>query len=66
MIFNLPINEQQPKIDWVMLGALGGLMIIGVFFVFSATMVSESASQARCPASRGCVKSFGTCLDSAR
>jgi len=47
MIFNLPINERHPKTDWVMLGALGGLMFIGVFFVFSATMVSESALQAR-------------------
>jgi rod shape determining protein RodA len=47
MDFNFPINERQPKIDWVMLGALGGLMIIGVFYVFSATMVSDSATQAR-------------------
>ncbi len=37
-----PVNERQPTVDWLMIAALGGLMIIGAFFVFSATMASES------------------------
>ena len=45
MIFNLPIIERHPRTDWLMLAALGGLMVIGAFFVFSATMVSEAAAQ---------------------
>ncbi|HEU0009379.1 MAG TPA: rod shape-determining protein RodA [Verrucomicrobiae bacterium] len=43
----LAVNERQSRVDWLMLGALGGLMVIGAFFVYSATMVSESAMQAR-------------------
>jgi rod shape determining protein RodA len=46
MIFNFAINERHPRVDWLMLAALGGLMIVGVLFVFSATMVSESAAHA--------------------
>lgn len=45
MIFNLPIIERHPRTDWLMLAALAGLMVIGAFFVFSATMVSEAAAQ---------------------
>ena len=40
----LGTNERQPRIDWLMMAALGGLMIIGTLFVYSATMVNESAS----------------------
>jgi len=39
----LATSERQSRIDWLMLAALGGLMAIGVFAVFSATMASESA-----------------------
>lgn len=38
------VNDRQPTIDWVMLVALAGLMVIGTLFVFSATMVNESAA----------------------
>ena len=41
----LAANERQSRVDWLMLGALGGLMVIGVFFVFSATTVAESNTQ---------------------
>src|SRR5574342_751813 len=41
----LAVNERQSRVDWLMLGALGGLMVIGVFFVFSATTVAESNTQ---------------------
>ena len=41
----LPANERQSRVDWLMLGALGGLMVVGVFFVYSATTVAESNTQ---------------------
>lgn len=37
-------NEPHSRIDWLMLAALGGLMTVGVLFVYSATMASESAA----------------------
>jgi rod shape determining protein RodA len=40
----LAANERQSRVDWLMLAALGGLMLIGVLFVYSATMASESAT----------------------
>src|SRR5687767_13686848 len=42
-MFPLATNERQPRVDWLMLAALGGLMIVGVLFVYSATMATESA-----------------------
>jgi rod shape determining protein RodA len=42
----LAANERQSRVDWLMMAALGGLMLIGVLFVYSATMVSESAALA--------------------
>jgi len=39
----LAANERQSRVDWLMMAALGGLMLIGVLFVYSATMASESA-----------------------
>jgi rod shape determining protein RodA len=40
----LAANERQSRIDWLMMAALGGLMLIGALFVYSATMASESAA----------------------
>jgi rod shape determining protein RodA len=40
----LAANERQSRVDWLMMAAIGGLMVIGVFFVYSATMVSEAAT----------------------
>ena len=37
-------NERQSRVDWLMMAALGGLMLIGALFVYSATMANESAS----------------------
>lgn len=42
----LAANERQSRVDWLMMAALGGLMLIGVLFVYSATMVNESAALA--------------------
>jgi rod shape determining protein RodA len=43
-MFALSTNERQSRIDWLMLAALGGLMLVGVLFVYSATMANESAA----------------------
>ena len=45
-MYPLAANERQARVDWLMIAALGGLMIIGVLFVYSATMVNESAALA--------------------
>jgi len=39
----LAANERQSRVDWLMMAALGGLMLIGVLFVYSATMVTSAA-----------------------
>ena len=31
------LNHKEPRIDWLMLAAIGGLMLIGVAFIFSAS-----------------------------
>jgi rod shape determining protein RodA len=42
-MFDPDLNEHQSRIDRVQLIALAGLMVLGAVFVYSATMVSESA-----------------------
>jgi rod shape determining protein RodA len=42
-MFDADLNERQSRIDRVQLVALFGLMALGATFVYSATMVSESA-----------------------
>jgi rod shape determining protein RodA len=37
-----PLNERRPRLDWVMLIALFGLMVVGTLFIASATRVNES------------------------
>jgi rod shape determining protein RodA len=39
------LNERQSRIDWLMLPALLGLMLISVAFIYSATNGSESINQ---------------------
>jgi len=43
-MFGSALKESRSKVDWLMLSALGGLMCLGVAFIYSATMVNESAS----------------------
>src|SRR5690242_19000303 len=43
-MFENPLNEPESRLDKLQLVAIGGLMIMGALFVFSATMVNESAS----------------------
>jgi rod shape determining protein RodA len=46
LMFSFGTKESQSKIDWLLLLAIIGLMCIGAAFVYSATMVNESASLA--------------------
>ncbi len=45
-MFEEILNERQSRIDRLQLCALSGLMLLGTAFVYSATMVGESASTA--------------------
>lgn len=36
------INERQPRVEWLLLGATGLLVAFGLAFIFSATMANES------------------------
>jgi rod shape determining protein RodA len=45
-MFDADLNERQSRIDRVQVAALFGLMALGGLFVYSATMVSESAGMA--------------------
>jgi len=46
-MFPPSLNEHQRRIDKLQLAALAGLMLLGTVFVYSATMVSETALTAR-------------------
>jgi rod shape determining protein RodA len=43
--YPLAANERQSRIDWLMLAALGGLMVMGVLFVYSATMANDATAR---------------------
>ena len=40
-MFESTLKPERAKIDWLMLIAIGGLMIFGVLFVYSATMAND-------------------------
>ena len=42
-MFEATLNDSQSRVDRVLLAALGGLMLVGLAFVYSATMVNEPA-----------------------
>ena len=42
-MFDTSLNQREPRLDRVQLTAVFGLMLMGAAFVYSATMVSESA-----------------------
>src|SRR5688572_6914194 len=44
-MFESSLNQKEPRIQWPMLAALLGLMILGAAFIYSATSVNESAQQ---------------------
>jgi rod shape determining protein RodA len=41
-MFSPPLKEHQPRVDWPLLAALLGLIVIGVLFIASATLVTEA------------------------
>ncbi|MEY4387687.1 MAG: hypothetical protein RLY20_2970 [Verrucomicrobiota bacterium] len=41
-MFETTLNESQSRVDRLLLAALGGLMLFGFAFVYSATMVNET------------------------
>src|ERR1044071_8900142 len=43
-MFDVINNAQQSRVDKLQLAALAGLMFIGVAFVYSATMIGETAN----------------------
>ncbi|HET7625227.1 MAG TPA: rod shape-determining protein RodA [Verrucomicrobiae bacterium] len=45
-MFDPILNERQPRIDRLQLVALAGLMFLGAAFIYSATMVNETAQSA--------------------
>ncbi len=38
------LNQKEPKVDWLMLGALAGLMLMGLAFIFSASTSNDPNS----------------------
>lgn len=44
MNHSIALNESTPRVDRLQLAAIFGLMLVGVAFVFSATMVNETAA----------------------
>ena len=43
-MFTPILKERQSKIDWLLLLGVGGLMLIGVAFIYSATMVNDTTT----------------------
>ena len=39
-------KENHAKIDWILILALLGLMVVGIAFIYSATMINEASSLA--------------------
>src|SRR5438477_59531 len=44
-MFETSLNQRESRIEWPMLVALIGLMILGAAFIYSATSVNELARQ---------------------
>jgi rod shape determining protein RodA len=42
-MFEATLNESQSRVDRWLIAAIGGLMLVGLLFVYSATMVNEPA-----------------------
>ena len=44
-MYDATITPKDAKIDWLMLGAIAGLMLVGVAFIYSATTTAEMSSR---------------------
>ena len=45
-MFDADLNERQSRFDRLQIGALIGLMLLGIAFVYSATMANEGTATA--------------------
>ncbi|MHB1306718.1 MAG: FtsW/RodA/SpoVE family cell cycle protein, partial [Limisphaerales bacterium] len=45
-MLNLPVKQRQPLVEWWMIAALAGLMIIGAAFIASATLAKDVSDTA--------------------
>jgi rod shape determining protein RodA len=43
-MFSPGMNERQSRVDWLLLLGLFGLMVVGVLFIYSATLAHETTS----------------------
>ena len=46
MMLAATLRDRQARIDWLLLLAVLGLMVLGVLFIYSATLTNEGASTA--------------------
>ncbi|MEK7684508.1 MAG: FtsW/RodA/SpoVE family cell cycle protein [Verrucomicrobiota bacterium] len=44
-MFEAHLNERQVRVDWLLLGALLGLMLLGLAFIYSASTVNDPQSR---------------------
>src|SRR5688572_4782426 len=44
-MYDATITPKDAKIDWLMLGAVAGLMLVGLAFIYSATTVNDVSSR---------------------
>jgi len=44
-MYESALNERQRRVDWLMVAAVSGLMLLGVIFIASAKMAEETARQ---------------------
>ncbi len=44
-MFEAHLNERQVRVDWLLLGALLGLMVLGLAFIYSASTVNDPQSR---------------------
>jgi rod shape determining protein RodA len=44
-MYEAALTQKEPKIDWLLLGTIAGLMLVGVAFVFSASTANDPSSR---------------------
>ena len=44
-MYEAALTQKEPKIDWMLIGALAGLMLVGLAFIFSASTASDPNSR---------------------
>lgn len=44
-MYEAALTQKEPKIDWLLLGAIAGLMFVGLAFIFSASTANDADSR---------------------